>query len=220
MTSHASVGQVHVRTQRGVAAASRLRLAGILFFILGAAFFIVTMLAASIAPAYDFQGGAISDLGVIDETAAMFNTLLVAMGVLNVVGGYLFYRIHAKPWLLGLYVIAGLGTVGAGIFPLDTGGLHAVFALAAFVVYNLEALGTAAVVAGPMRTLGFVAGAAGLVYTVVMVIGDSGNPAVFGPYGHGGSERMIAYPVMLWLVALGGHLMAGPQIAPGERSGS
>jgi hypothetical protein len=60
-----------------------------------------------------------------------------------------------------------------------------------------------------MRALGFIAGAVGLVYTVLMVIGDSGNTAVFGPYGHGGSERMIAYPVMAWLIALGGYLMAG-----------
>lgn len=61
------------------------------------------MLAASIAPAYDFKGGAISDLGVIDETAPLFSSLLVAMGVLNVVGGYLLYRVHGKAWLLALY---------------------------------------------------------------------------------------------------------------------
>jgi hypothetical protein len=40
-----------------------------------------------------------------------------------------------------------------------------------------------------------------------MVIGDSGNTAVFGPIGHGGAERMIVHPVMLWLLAFGGYLM-------------
>jgi hypothetical protein len=43
---------------------------------------------------------------------------------------------------------------------------------------------------------------------LIDAIGDSGNATVFGPYGHGGSARMIAYPMMLWLVALGGYLMA------------
>jgi hypothetical protein len=43
-----------------------------------------------------------------------------------------------------------------------------------------------------------------------MVIGDSGNPGIFGPIGHGGAERMIAYPAMLWMVALGGYLMGAP----------
>jgi hypothetical protein len=41
-----------------------------------------------------------------------------------------------------------------------------------------------------------------------MVIGDGGNPAVFGSIGHGGSERMIVYPAMLWLLTFGGFLLA------------
>jgi hypothetical protein len=41
-----------------------------------------------------------------------------------------------------------------------------------------------------------------------MVIGDSGNPTVFGPIGHGGAERMIVYPAMIWLIAFGGYLLA------------
>jgi hypothetical membrane protein len=216
MTTHVTVGSARVRAQRDAAAESGLRLPGLLFFVLGAAFLIVTMIAASIAPDYDFKGAAISDLGVIDETALLFNGLLVAMGILNIAGGYLFYRSHHRRWLLGLYVIAGIGTIGAGLFPLSTGGLHSTFALVAFLVYNLEGIGTAAVVAGPMRTLGFLAGTVGLIYTVLMVIGDSGNATVFGPYGHGGSERMIAYPMMLWLVALGGYLMAGARSEGGS----
>ena len=118
-----------------------------------------------------------------------------------------------------MFVLAGIGSIGAGVFPLDTGGLHSIFALVAFLVFNLEGLGAAAVVVGSMRTLGFIAGGVGLIYTVLMVIGDSGNPAVFGPYGHGGSERMIAYPVMLWLTALGGYLMAGPEPGGGGPTG-
>jgi hypothetical protein len=42
---------------------------------------------------------------------------------------------------------------------------------------------------------------------------------VFGPPGHGGTERMIAYPAMLWLLAFGGYLMAQPQ-PQGERTAS
>jgi hypothetical membrane protein len=210
MTTQATLRQARVRPHGYAPAVTDLRPSGVLFFLLGVAFITLTMLAASIAPAYDFKGGAISDLGVIDQTAPLFNTLLVVMGVLNIAGGYLYYRSHRRAWLLALYVVGGIGTLGAGLFPLSTGGLHSTFALIAFLFYNLEGLGTAAVLAGPMRILGLIAGAVGLVYTVLMVIGDSGNPAVFGPIGHGGSERMIAYPIMLWLVALGGYLMARP----------
>jgi hypothetical protein len=57
----------------------------------------------------------------------------------------------------------------------------------------------------------------GFVFVVLMVIGDSGNAAAFGPIGHGGTERMIVYPAMLWMLALGGYLMAAGEQGPGER---
>jgi len=182
--------------------------AGVSFAASAALFLTGIMVGASIAPGYDYHGAAISDLGVVAETALLFNALLVLVGSLNVVGGYLFYRSHRATWLLVIFALAGVGAIGAGLLPLSTGAPHSLFALAGFVFFNLEALGTAAVVMGPLRVISVAAGAIGLAYVVVMVIGDGGNPAVFGPIGHGGSERMIVYPAMLWLLALGGHLMA------------
>ena len=183
------------------------RLAGVLSFALSAAFLLVTMLAASIAPGYDFHAAAISDLGVIADTATLFNVLLVALGLMNIAVGYLLYRRRHRA-LLAVYVLAGIGATGAGLFPLSTGGLHSLFALIAFVGFNLEVIGSAVLLSGPMRVLGVAAGVVGLAYAVLMVIGDSGNTGVFGPIGHGGSERMIAYPAMLWLLAFGGYLLA------------
>jgi len=175
------------------------------------------MLAAAMAPNYDLTGGAISDLGVIPETALLFNGSLVVAGALNVLGGYWFYRTHGRRWLLALFVVAGLGAVGAGVFPLDTGAAHSLAALAAFLFFNLEAVASAVELPGPMRLLSVVAGLVGLAFVVVMVIGDAGNSAVFGPIGHGGAERMIVYPVMLWLVALGGYLLAPfPELDDGD----
>lgn len=188
-----------------------LEVAGAAFVVLSAAFLTVTMLAASIAPGYDFNGGNISDLGVIPETALLFNVLLVLVGACNAVGGVLFFTSHRRRWLLASYLVAGIGAVGAGLFPLNTGGLHSVFALLAFVFFNLEAIGTAAVVRGWMRLLSVAAGVIGLGFVVVMLIGDGGNPAIFGAIGHGGAERMIAYPAMLWLLVLGGALLARDQ---------
>jgi hypothetical membrane protein len=183
--------------------------AGLSLFLLAAQFMTVIMLAASIAPGYDFTGGAISDLGVVPETAVLFNVSLVAVGILNIVGGYLFYRTHHRAGILAIYVLAGLGAVGAGLVPLDRSDLHGIFALAAFLFFNFEALASATVVHGPMRWVSALAGIIGLAFVVLMVIGDSGNPGVFGPIGHGGAERMIVYPVMIWLLAFGGYLL-GP----------
>src|SRR5512140_524782 len=89
-----------------------LRVAGLAIFLAGAMFLILTMLAASIAPGYDMHGGKISDLGVIAETAALFNVTVALVGVLNLAGGFLLYRAHRHVWLLGIYAIAAIGTVG------------------------------------------------------------------------------------------------------------
>jgi hypothetical membrane protein len=196
------------RDTSAATAVDGVRLAGLLLLILGAGFLTVTMLGASMAPNYDYAGGAISDLGVIRETAVLFNATLTMVGLLNIVGGYLLYRWHGRAWILSIFVLGGLGALGAGVFPLSSGGLHSLFALLAFVFFNVEAIAVAAVIAGPMRIVSILAGVVGLLFVVVMVIGDAGNPAIFGPIGHGGAERMIAFPAMLWAVAFGGYLMA------------
>jgi hypothetical membrane protein len=190
------------------------RTPGILLFALAAQFMTVIMLAASMAPGYDVAGGAISDLGVISETAIMFNLSLIAVGALNIVAGYLLYRIHDRRWILGLYLLAGLGAAGAGLVPLDASDAHGMFALTAFLFFNIQAIASGTLVEGPMRAVSYLGGIAGLIFVIVMVIGDAGTPAVFGPIGHGGAERMIVYPAMLWMIAFGGYLMAEPRIGP------
>jgi hypothetical membrane protein len=185
-----------------------LRLAGVLLFLNGAQFMTVIMLGASIAPGYDVGGGAISDLGVIPETALLFNASLVVVGLLNLAAGYLLHRAHDTRLLLAVFVVAGIGAAGAGLVPLDRGGFHGLAALVAFVFFNVQAIVSAGVVAGPMKGVSIVAGLVGLAFVVLMAIGDAGNTAAFGPIGHGGTERMIVYPVMLWMIAFGGYLMA------------
>lgn len=183
-------------------------LPGLLLFLLAAGFMTVIMVGASMAPGYDVQGGAISDLGVIGETAVLFNASLLAVGVLNIVAGYLLYRSHGRVWLLAVFLLAGLGAIGAGLVPLNASDLHGIFALVAFLFFNVEALACATLADGPMRWVSIVAGLVGLGFVVIMVIGDGGNPGVFGQIGHGGAERMIVYPSMLWMMAFGGYLMA------------
>jgi hypothetical protein len=98
--------------------------------------------------------------------------------------------------------------LGAAALPLDVSSWHGIFALVAFVFFNAQTLGSAAAVKGAMRRVALFLGAVGLAYVGVMVVGDSGHTAIFWPFGHGAAERLIVYPPMLWLLALGGALMA------------
>lgn len=210
MAGHAV--QATIETGRGARVQARgddhRPLAGALLFAVGAQFMTVIMLGASMAPGYDLSDGAISDLGVIDETAGLFNASLIATGVLTLAAGYLLYRHDRRPWVLATFALAAIGAVGAGMVPLDRSEVHGLSALVAFLFFNLLPLATLGQVRGPMRIVSIAAGLTGLAFVMLMVVGDAGNPGVFGPIGHGGAERMIVYPAMLWLMAFGGYLMA------------
>ena len=65
------------------------RVAGLLFFALAAGFLTVLMLGGAMAPGYAIGLSAISDLGVIEETALFFNVSLLTVGVLVSVLGIL-----------------------------------------------------------------------------------------------------------------------------------
>jgi hypothetical membrane protein len=216
MAAHVHEGSVSL--QRAHQATARQfadrRLAGVLLFALAAQFMTVIMLGASMAPDYDVAGGAISDLGTIGETALLFNASLLATGALNLAAGYLVYRVYRTRWLFTASIAAAVGAIGAGLVPLDRGAAHGLFALSAFLFFNVQAVAAARVSTGPMRALSVLAGVTGLCFVVLMVIGDAGNPWVFGPIGHGGAERMIVYPVMLWMLAFGGYLMADEERDP------
>lgn len=198
---------MEVRTLREPAAERALNGAGLAFVLLAALFMTTIMLAASMAPGYDIARGAISDLGVVPATSALFNGSLLVTGLLNILGGGLLFRAWGGPATLLLHLMAGAGAIGAGLVTLATPGVHGIFALLAFVFYNLQAIGVALRFEGPLRWIGLGLGVLGLAFTFVMFVGDTGHPAWFGPIGHGGTERMIVYPPMLWLLVLGGALL-------------
>jgi hypothetical membrane protein len=180
---------------------------GVIFFILAAQFLIVIMLAAAIAPGYNFNTSAISDLGVISSTALLFNTSLIIVGILNIIGGYCYYLSHKDMKIFVPFILAGIGALGAGIFPLNTSDLHTIFALLAFLFFNLQAILTSIRLKGIIKYISLIMGILGLIFVVIMFIGDMGFTIVFGIIGHGGSERMIVYPPILWLVVFGGYLI-------------
>jgi hypothetical membrane protein len=183
------------------------RRAGVLFAVLAAQFMTVIMLAAAMVPGYDFGASAISDLGTFPETALVFNASLVAVGVLNLAGAYYYYRVHGKRWLLGVGVLASLGAALAGLVPLGVSDLHSIGALFAFLFFNVQAIGLGVTTRGALRYAGALAGVLGIAFLALMIVGDAGNPGVFGAINHGGAERMIVYPVMLFMVAFGGSLL-------------
>ncbi|KAF5087450.1 hypothetical protein DSECCO2_46360 [anaerobic digester metagenome] len=182
-------------------------IAGVLLFLLPVQFMIALMAGAAMAPGYSININAISDLGVTGATAWLFNSSLFLAGLLNVIGGYFLYRSYGRGWILPVFVLTGAGAMGAAVFTLDIPGIHGLFALAAFVFFNVEAIACASLVRGPLKAISIIAGIVGLVFLVTHAASDFGIMSLYGPIGHGGSERMIVYPALLWLAGFGGYLM-------------
>lgn len=141
------------------------------------------------------------------DTQVIFNSTLAFTGLMNIAAGaILFWRDRRWP-RISLAVLAGFGAIGAGIVTLETPSIHGIFALLAFVAFNLQVFATLPPGETAIRSIGVVLGITGLAFVVVMFIGDAGNAAIFGAIGHGGAERMIVYPPMLWFLFLGGYLL-------------
>jgi len=123
--------------------------------------------------------------------------------------GFVLFRDHARRWILALFVLAGIGAMGVGIFTLNTPGIHGIFALTAFVFTPLEALACTRLSMPPIKQLISVLGIWALAGLVLHVL------EINGPLGEGGMERFFVYPSLLFLLVFGGYLMN-----PGVRSSS
>lgn len=183
--------------------------AGYLLALASGQFLLAMMLGEAIAPGYSMHDNAISDLGTIAQTKLLFNTSLVLIGLLNVAAGYLLYKENGNRRMFAVFAIGGIGAMGAGLIPLDSPiGLHGLFALFAFLFMNIEAILGSRGTPRPFALASTAAGIVGLVFVVVMILVDGGSLDVSGSIGHGGTERMIAYPALLWMVMFGGYLVA------------
>ena len=89
MTARTIDPQLAIGRASSARSQAQLRISGILLFGLAAQFMTVIMLGASMAPGYDIAHGAISDLGVIDQSELLFNASLVVVGALNLAAGFL-----------------------------------------------------------------------------------------------------------------------------------
>ena len=187
--------------------------AGYLLALAAGQFLILLMLGESIAPGYSMHENAISDMGTIAETELMFNTSLFVLGLLNFVSGFVLYKVLDDKKLLIVFALGGIGAMGAGLIPLDSPiGVHGLFALFAFVFINLEAAVAGRLAKSPLDKISIGMAILGLIFVLLMIMVDSGSLDVSNSIGHGGVERMIVFPCLIWMILFGGYLVASPAL--------
>jgi len=106
----------------------------------------------------------------------------------------------SKP-LVAVLLLAGIGVAGVGILTETMLGPHLIFSFMAFFFSGLAAILSFKVINSPFKYIAAVLGIVALLALVLFVAGvDLG-------LGHGGIQRMIVYPALMWYLDFGANLM-------------
>lgn len=185
---------------------------------LGAVQFSVGLILAEIYyPGYSVANNYVSDLGatcpaslpctIYQPTSTIFNTSIILLGLLILVGAYFLNRAYHWAPATILIALAGVGALGVGLFPETTGIWHSIFSLIVFLFAGLSAIVTARFQKKPMFYFSIALGLATLIALLLYIPGE------YLGLGAGGMERMVVYPALVWSIGFGGHMMATGETA-------
>jgi hypothetical membrane protein len=187
------------------------KVAGALIFVAVTQFVLGMIVSEALYSGYSISENYVSDLGV-GSSSMIFNSSVFLMGLLLISGAYFLHRAFGFTMLTVTFVLTAIGAMGVGIFTLDAGIIHSVTALIFFLFSGLSAI--FAVICSyvhgfklmkmPFSALAVVLGLTELGGFVLFV-----GKIYFG-LGVGGMQRMVLYPVLIWLVGFAGYLMAHP----------
>lgn len=184
--------------------------AGVILFI-GAIHFVFGLLIAEfLYPGYSASANYISDLGatcratciIHQPSAYIFNTSISFFGCMALVGSYFIWREFQNRLISLLLGLSAIGIVGVGLFPETAGIIHTIVSFITFFFGGLSAIASYKLVKAPFAYLSVLMGMISLIALVLF------GSKIFMGLGPGGMERMIAYPLLLWLIGFGGNLMS------------
>lgn len=197
-----------------------LKRSGTLFFLAGSVVLMGIITAeAFYPPGYSTAKSQISDLGstvppaslIYQPSASIFNGTMLAAGFMVLLGTWFMHQL-VKKWLVSIPLgLFGLGLVGVGIFPGNHVPYHGMSAMLTFLSGGVSAIATATVSSAPFRYLAIAFGSIALTAWCMAVFSPGTLVSVIG---EGGTERWVAYPIMLWLVGFGGYLMHDESYSP------
>jgi len=197
---------------------SRHPLAGSALWLSSIQFFVVQVVVASswTKLTYSWHLNAISDLGAIrcglfdddrfvcSPLHGLMNASLILLGLAMAVGSALLYaKLRSSRVGFSLMTVAGIGAILVGIFPEDsvfwahiTGqDLAFVFGNVALIVFGFTLRLT--------RWFRWYSITSGVVALMALILFLSHYRFFLGL---GGMERVVAYPLIIWLIVAGGYI--------------
>lgn len=146
--------------------------------------------------------GATRDGRIYQPSSALLNVTMLATGLL-VLSAFALLQQQSKATLFLLrFCLFGIGLVGVGLFSCNVQGFLDRFSLLCFTTGSVSAIVSYKIVKRPFGLLGALLG-----LTSLLFLFGAGH---FSPViGKGGTKRLVAYPIMGWLMGFGGLLLGG-----------
>lgn len=188
------------------------KISGVLFFIAGFVIFMGITTAEIFYPGYNVATNFISTLGsspppnsvVLQPSASIFDTAMIIAGALIIAGAIVLLKINKDKLFETALIFMGIGSLGVGLCPAYTGMIHLTFAFTAFLAGGFAAIISFRDTKAPFRYVGVILG----ITTITFLIVGKFAPQLIVPIlERGGVERWVAYPIMIWVIGLGGYLM-------------
>lgn len=186
-----------------------LKMGGSLAFLSGFIIFMGIITGEIYYPeGYSTHFNDISDLGstrppnsiIYQPSATIFNVSMIATGLLLLTSN-IFVFLKFRRWIFSIpYVLFAIGILGVGIFPGNIAPYHGISSLLTFVMGSFTCISSYFIIRGYLGRMGIVIGIASLIFLF-------GAQLFIPHWGSGGTERWVAYPIVIWLIAFGGFLM-------------
>jgi hypothetical membrane protein len=197
-------------------------IAGVMLFLAGVITFMGIITAETLYPGYHTGENMISDLGgseppnsvIMQPAATIFNATMMTIGALFIIGALLLHRSGVRRSVTVPVLLLGVGALGVGVFPGNTGTVHALFALLTFFSGGLSAILSSRVLGPPLKYISIILGAIGL--SALLMIVFLGDSSPLASLGDGGAERWVAYPIILWAIGFGGYSMGNEAKSEGQ----
>ena len=191
------------------------KVAGSLFAVGALQWFFCVLIAEALHPGftlptdqwtpYSNQMHYVSELGV-GSTALIFNLSTIGLGLLITCASVLSYLVRRAKLLTACLVLAGIGAVGVGVFSTEVQPTHGIFQALALIPGAWAAILSFRRADAPVSyvsaLLGVVSLASAIAFFRYLGLGAS-DMSTFAGLGKGVMERLVIYPIILWLIGYG-----------------
>ncbi|MDD3754704.1 MAG: DUF998 domain-containing protein [Methanobacterium sp.] len=186
------------------------QIAGLLLMVSCIQFFMAVFLAETQYPGYSTAKNTLSSLGgtlpPVEPSATLFNLSIFLLGVLALVSVYLILKSGGCRLFSTCLLLTGIGAMGVGLFPSYSPVEHAIFTFLTFFFGSLAVLFSYRLGLNiHMVILSTIMGLVPLSIIIGTLIFGFDN-VIIRYLGIGGAERLVAYPLVIYIVALGGYL--------------